>query len=609
MRFEIVLQSLILYTVEGRQYTIYKYEQIYNMMMEWRDKYPDLIRVETSQEKYGLSRVGGSNDCWFDTSGIGCANHFFTLQDFIRYPENSLGDKYLPTVLLSGALHGNERIGPSAVMEASSLLLRATECEASNSNTCKEKLWNEEGINTAQRQWLARLVGSRRIIVVPAANALGFDRMIREEGTIDPNRDFPYDLLSSTSSNCMRTIAARTLNEIYRDNFIQFSFTYHGGTELLGYEWGNPSHYNDLSPDHIAQDLLAKAFVSYGSSWPGHANYKNGAMNDIIYFVRGGMEDWAYAGSWDTPYMNKCNPVQNGGYATNKTSYESGTLRCFNMLVEASWKKDPTSSSFGDNFDVLNPLTNQNGHVPRNLRLSISAIDLVQPYVSFVEVNEIMPEKDIRSLNPSRCGFQSHKRKIFLNKLEDGQILFRWTVGGALAIDKTQLWIARVKRSKRFYRKILKNCQIQPNLSTIQKRFTSIDSSLYQNGTGYFSSKGPQPVVIEGADGYDKTLKNVIGPVFSSKINVTQYINGTDYRVHKFVLLASAQVDSTWSHLPTHRPVTPTDVTLPQAHLVQARTNESWFFRHKENGRIVQGRKEWFSLPVRLIVRTPKNTY
>jgi hypothetical protein len=31
-------------------------------------------------------------------------------------------------------------------------------------------------------------------------------------------------------------------------------------------------------------------------------------MNDVVYPVHGGMEDWGYAASWDTAYVTPCTP-------------------------------------------------------------------------------------------------------------------------------------------------------------------------------------------------------------------------------------------------------------------------------------------------------------
>jgi hypothetical protein len=150
--------------------------------------------------------------------------------------------------MLSGEVHGNEQVGPTAVLEAAQLMMDAAVCEASprvalkgsdswekelqNAKECREELESRFGINDNQRQWLARLITTRRIVVIPTANALGYYRKVRTEGEVDPNRDFPYDL--TDPKDCMQTIAARTLNEVFREHMFQSSFTFHGGMEVIG---------------------------------------------------------------------------------------------------------------------------------------------------------------------------------------------------------------------------------------------------------------------------------------------------------------------------------------------------------------------------------------
>ena len=128
-------------------------------------------------------------------------------------------------------------------MEAVQVLLDAATCESLPRFSIRDELpdwdaeleaarncrqgWNDRGYLDYDRQWLARLVSTRRIVVLPTANALGYFRTVREEGSIDPNRDFPYDLLDPTQ--CMQTIAGRTLNEVFRDHMFQLSLTFHGG--------------------------------------------------------------------------------------------------------------------------------------------------------------------------------------------------------------------------------------------------------------------------------------------------------------------------------------------------------------------------------------------
>jgi hypothetical protein len=150
-------------------------------LREWEKRYPDFIRVTTSQEAYGLPTAGDASDCPFYEKD-GCPNYFFTIQDFIAHPVDSDSSSHLPEVFLSGCLHGNERVGPTSVMEASNLLLESAYCEGlprrspsslnsglKEARDCRKVLHNK-GIDDVHRKWLARLVSTRRIVVAPTAN-------------------------------------------------------------------------------------------------------------------------------------------------------------------------------------------------------------------------------------------------------------------------------------------------------------------------------------------------------------------------------------------------------------------------------------------------------
>lgn len=162
-------------------YTIWDASRFPEVMKEWEEKYPDLIRVTTAQEAYGLPVAGTKADCPFYKKR-GCLNYFFTIQDFISHPEDSKSSSHLPEVFWSGAVHGNERVGPTSVMEAAGLLLESAYCEGlprrssssldldlKEAKECRKVLHNK-GIDDVHRKWLARLVSTRRIVVAPTAN-------------------------------------------------------------------------------------------------------------------------------------------------------------------------------------------------------------------------------------------------------------------------------------------------------------------------------------------------------------------------------------------------------------------------------------------------------
>jgi hypothetical protein len=169
------------------EYKIWGSSKISEVLDEWQKKYPHLIQVTTAQEAYGLPAAGNKEDCPFYTESDGCPNYFFTLQDYTAHPMGSISSSYLPEVFLSGCLHGDERVGPTSVMEATSLLLESAHCEGlprrsslslsassldlelKEAKECRQTLKNK-GIDDVHRKWLARLVTTRRIVVAPTTN-------------------------------------------------------------------------------------------------------------------------------------------------------------------------------------------------------------------------------------------------------------------------------------------------------------------------------------------------------------------------------------------------------------------------------------------------------
>ena len=129
-------------------------------------------------------------------------------------------------------------------------------------------------------------------------------------------------------------------------------------------------------------------------------------MNSLVYPVHGGMEDWVYASGWDQKGLRTdCKGLTPG----QRTAQSQAAV----FLVETSDEKSPKSAELGCEAGVLSnnllsvpllPLIKKgiskgiepiqekrepqcNGHVQRNIRLSLSAIDLAQPYVCFSDLS------------------------------------------------------------------------------------------------------------------------------------------------------------------------------------------------------------------------------
>ncbi|KAF1792689.1 Peptidase M14, carboxypeptidase A [Phytophthora cactorum] len=348
------------------------YGEIVDYLLELETKYEDYAEVFSVQDKYDLPKYKEVN-CTRSNETVPCEQYVIKITD-----EATLPDPERPELIFSGAVHGNERVGPQVVVALAELLL-------------------SHASRTDGNPWLKHLVKTRTIVIVPTANAYGYNHNVRRELDVDPNRDFPYNL--GDDKECMVTTAARALNELWRDHLFQLGITFHAGRECITYEWGGKNHVkvsgkSDKSPDNLSQQQLSRIMSRFGGKFEESGQYySDGTMNDVVYAVDGGMEDWGYAASWENEYttpkpIKECNPSSFGGYPAEKTRYNNATHRAFNVLIEASDNKQPNATSWGDSSTLSDealsdylPATEMVGHVPRNVRLSLLYIDLVQPYV------------------------------------------------------------------------------------------------------------------------------------------------------------------------------------------------------------------------------------
>lgn len=327
---------------------------------------------------------------------------------------------------ISGTVHGNERVGPNASIELIRLFLRNIENE-----------------------WIKFLLQTRYIVITPMTNPNGYDKNKREElikdnYSRDINRDFPYLV---NPSECMTTVAGRVVNELYINHLFQLALTLHGGTESLTYPYGAPNHLEGTrkpksteAPDFIALKTISNT-VSLSSADKQNV-YITGDMSSVVYPVNGGMEDWAYAGSWEgVPVITEpCTPTTYTNYKPDKTIYSKNykdALKSIMFLLEISHDKTPTidklgrrseknqdncllnirENAFNDNIDAdtrkfcLNK--NNDGYINRVVRLSLTMIDMLQPYIR-AHVNN-------------------------LEKFYTDGIDVEWAIGGATTTDKT--WV------------------------------------------------------------------------------------------------------------------------------------------------------------------------
>ena len=170
--------------------------------------------------------------------------------DIVTLTDTAVGDEDKVQVYISGALHGDERIGPH------------------NAYYLIEYLASNYG----KDPYLTHLLRTREIVITPMTNSYGFAHDQREELTVlasnnskrnfDPNRDFPYN---NRPEQCLNTVAGRTIYKLMVENLFVTAITFHGGINVIGYPWGSNNHILERrgrayvaneAPDHQALDVL-----------------------------------------------------------------------------------------------------------------------------------------------------------------------------------------------------------------------------------------------------------------------------------------------------------------------------------------------------------------
>jgi hypothetical protein len=415
---------------------------------------------------------------------------------------NPLADR--PQILISGALHGDERIGPTAVTELAAVLVEARLDPTSMLTKSRHRLTSDTKagfiFGTEERAiaaWLNYLVQHRRITIVPAANAIGFALGERTELGVDPNRDFPWN--QANAQECMQSIAARSINELVLANTYQLLLTFHGGANVIGYEWGDLVHCpeqmncqrNAPAPDVVAMQTIAFALRTHaGAGTHYHARpFEIGTMGDNVYPVAGGMEDWAYGASApgnQSSLVTACRPTSFGGYDPSRTLAvrDRGAARVIALLVETADDKQPPEETLGARWmkehsryrwhadkrllyedptpheDGAEQKVNRSveGHIWRNIRLSLQAIDILAPYAEFTSYpSDAGDDQEIGQTSKNRvCWRIGGAYQVFETQLE------AWQAQNEVGIDQGRLQSASSYRSKVFRDELLEQVPAYP---------------------------------------------------------------------------------------------------------------------------------------------------
>jgi hypothetical protein len=326
--------------VASDSYEYPSFDQILSTSLKFQNDYPNCVRVYNALDKFpniSPSATCGLQACQYVVMEIG-----------------STSSRDVPQVFLSGSIHGNERPGPLAVIETVRSIC--------------------EGVSGLDLNRIS-------IIAVPTANAIGYYRNVREDAGIDPNRDFPYDVDPSTTLGSTTAKIIFSLFQYYGN--VQSGITFHAGTQSITYPWGSYNHLSHVAPDDAALAATAALMQAVSGKTDGSSTYPIGTMNDVVYPVNGGFEDWAYAlGFESSPFCaNTSFSLLEMGPICNSTLPSASIY-----LVETSHEKEPPVSELGSP-DQLWTRAEYIPIIPRLVRMSIKMIDVVYPTLKLVPMS------------------------------------------------------------------------------------------------------------------------------------------------------------------------------------------------------------------------------
>ena len=172
--------------------------------------------------------------------------------------------------------------------------------------------------------------------------------------------------------------------------------------------------------DHKVHDDIARAMSAFGGSFGNYNNYKFGPINSIVYPVFGGMEDWMYASAWDKSSLHACKS------SNLRVNSEESDGRAAVFLVETSDEKQPKLGALGTMTHALEE--SPTGHVPRNIRLGLVAIDAAQPYVCFA-----------KRVAVKRASNRRNEDRRVETEAPSFELKVKWYVGGAFTTDQSFL--------------------------------------------------------------------------------------------------------------------------------------------------------------------------
>ena len=558
----VLLLFVVSLSASGVKFTDIKYEDIQKRSFELDGLYAS---SKTAKELYAID-AAKTND---KGNQVECSPYIIRVTDIGSIEQ----DVQRPQTVISGEIHGDERVGPSASLFAAELLVWSAQCMIKKDDDSCHKLKSIGVTSYNDRVWLAFLATRRDTYIIPTANCLGYIVNRRDDNGVDPNRDFSY---SRQDGKCFMSTTAKIVGKLMAETLTQIFITFHGGMEAIGYEWGSKNHLkpDDPSPDDHCNSMVADAMKVYAGHFDGVGDYPVGRINSLVYPVDGGMEDWLYAAGWDKDELKKCS-------SDVSSDITDGTHnRAIVYLVETSNDKHPSDSSLGGPHDPLINSSPNNGHVPRNTRLALTAIDVVQPYVCFEKIDT--------------------KYVSATNSLD---VDLTWMVGGAFHVENT--FVELVKAPMNYIEKEKQN-NFNYYLELLDSYVSTNNNGRRLRDRDTFNRRlTPKkiPAYSESGDGkWANVLSGRNTSYFHNTVKLTTSTN-TDgdgsaitLQPGEYWLIAWTEVDKDWGASSQGFPKD----KQPQSHLANARTNSGW--SSSNNGRQIKGRQLWPSEHVAILV-------
>ena len=460
--------------------------------------------------------------------------------------------------------------------------------------------------------------------------------------------DFPYpdhwknpsSLSSSESSSneCMIAFPSQLVNELFRSHAIQLGLAFHGHVDdfLLPSGWvGVPSWESEVSLSASESSTIASvdedAMIEIG--W-AYSMFGGGFTNSGVspYSVQAippksqqviaeqtdsdckgaTLEHWAFSAGLtlnNEPnsgvgpiWLEQCD----GEYASKQPShYDSLSLRSFIASVVASTSNEypPCLPGFEVDETLCLPETNDphfffddSSHLGSNLRMSLLATELVEPWTSIRSIAGVELRDDIVPLSPRLPENCPEARAMTLPEsvlMKDVNIT--WTVGGAVTVTETAIMHGKwdVLDKKIF------NCLTQPTKQELDSFFTILrDFEVMEGETAQEMEDDVSFTPVQnGVTRWHPSQLTPIGSFLPAETSFSVTLDLSDYKAGDIIAIyALARTDQREY----------TRENQPQSSFVNTRTNPDW--SHTNTGTTVgsasavQGRLDWFSLPVTITI-------